>query len=70
MSVVPAPSIPKASLWTRFRKALVRDRWLYLLLLPGLIYFIICKYLPMWGIVSLLRTMFPIPVCWAASGSA
>ncbi|MEH7254944.1 hypothetical protein V7111_22810, partial [Neobacillus niacini] len=30
---------------------LKRDKWLYLLLIPGLVYFIIFKYLPMWGIV-------------------
>jgi len=29
----------------------VKNRWLYLLLLPGLLYFIVFKYLPMWGIV-------------------
>ena len=38
----------------RFRmlgKDIVKNRYLYLLLLPGLIYFIIFKYLPMYGVV-------------------
>lgn len=25
------------------------DRWLYLMLLPGIIYFLLFKYGPMWG---------------------
>lgn len=29
---------------------LIRDKWLYLMLLPGVIYFIIFKYVPMFGI--------------------
>lgn len=50
MSVVPAPSIPKASLWTRFRKALVRDRWLYLIMLIPAVYYIMFHYYPMYGV--------------------
>ncbi len=37
--------------WRRLGADLIRDKWLYLLLLPGLLYFIVFKYLPMWGIV-------------------
>lgn len=50
MSVVPAPSIPKASLWTRFRKALIRDRWLYLIMLIPAVYYIMFHYYPMYGV--------------------
>ena len=28
-----------------------RDRWLYALLVPGVVYFLVFKYLPMWGVV-------------------
>ena len=28
-----------------------RDKWMYLLLLPGFLYFIIFKIVPMWGIL-------------------
>ncbi|MEW9050770.1 MAG: sugar ABC transporter permease [Neobacillus sp.] len=38
---------------------LKRDKWLYLLLVPGLIYFIIFKYLPMWGIVIAFQDYSP-----------
>ena len=45
--------------WRRLGADLIRDRWLYLLLIPGLIYFIIFKYLPMWGIVISFENYVP-----------
>ncbi|HWJ78757.1 MAG TPA: sugar ABC transporter permease [Niallia sp.] len=38
---------------------LIRDKWLYLLLLPGVVYFVIFKYLPMWGIVIAFQDYSP-----------
>ncbi len=37
----------------------IRDRWLYLLLLPGFIYFILFKYVPMWGVVIAFENYVP-----------
>ena len=37
--------------FVKLGKDIQRDIWLYLLLLPGLVYFLVFKYLPMWGIV-------------------
>lgn len=34
----------------RVRGKLLKDRWLYVMLLPGIVYFFIFKYAPMWGI--------------------
>nr|WP_025678886.1 sugar ABC transporter permease [Paenibacillus massiliensis] len=31
-------------------KDLVRDKWMYLMLLPGVLYFVVFKYVPMYGI--------------------
>ena len=45
--------------WRRLGTDLLRDKWLYLLLLPGLIYFIVFKYLPMWGIVISFENYVP-----------
>ena len=45
--------------WRRLGSDLLRDKWLYLLLLPGLIYFIVFKYLPMWGIVISFENYVP-----------
>jgi len=38
---------------------LKRDRWLYLLLLPGLLYFLVFKYLPMWGVLIAFQNYSP-----------
>ena len=38
---------PKNQLWKR----ILANRWLYLLALPGIIYFIMFKYVPMWGLL-------------------
>ncbi|MEK3883739.1 ABC transporter permease subunit [Paenibacillus sp. PL2-23] len=40
-------------------RRLVRDRWLYILLFPGLLYFLLFKYLPMWGIVIAFQDYNP-----------
>ncbi|MBQ3079990.1 MAG: sugar ABC transporter permease [Clostridia bacterium] len=39
--------------------SIVRDKWLYVLLMPGLIYFVIFKYLPMWGVVIAFQEYVP-----------
>lgn len=36
-------------------KRLKRDKWLYILLTPGLLYFLLFKYVPMWGFCSRSR---------------
>ena len=54
--------------WRRLGADLMRDKWLYLLLLPGLIYFIVFKYLPMWGIVIAFENYVPTPAFSAVNG--
>ncbi|MGW4795470.1 ABC transporter permease, partial [Nonomuraea sp. NPDC004297] len=39
--------------------ALLRYRWLYLMLLPGLAYFVIFKYLPMYGVTIAFQDFLP-----------
>ncbi|MFC0330284.1 ABC transporter permease [Paenibacillus sepulcri] len=36
-----------------------KDKWLLLLVLPGLIYFIVFKYLPMWGLLIAFKNYQP-----------
>ena len=36
-----------------------RDRWLYSLLVPGVVYFLVFKYLPMWGVVMAFENYVP-----------
>jgi len=45
--------------WKRLGAEIKRDRWLYVLLLPGFIYFIVFKYLPMFGIVIAFENYVP-----------
>ena len=45
--------------WRRLGADIIRDRWLYLLMLPGFVYFIVFKYLPMWGIVISFQNYVP-----------
>ncbi|TBL71166.1 ABC transporter permease [Paenibacillus thalictri] len=42
-----------------FLKDMVRDRWLYLILLPGVLYFIIFKYVPMLGLAMAFQDYKP-----------
>jgi putative aldouronate transport system permease protein len=44
---------------TSFWKAVSKNRYLYLLALPGIIYFLIFKYLPMWGIILSFQNYSP-----------
>ena len=45
--------------WRRLTADILRDRWLYILLLPGFLYFVIFKYLPMWGIIISFQNYVP-----------
>lgn len=38
---------------------LIRDRWLYLMLIPGVLYFAVFKYFPMWGILIAFQDYQP-----------
>ncbi len=49
-------TLAKEPLW----KSILRDRWLYVLLLPGLLYFIIYKYLPMFGLIMSFQDYKPM----------
>jgi putative aldouronate transport system permease protein len=38
---------------------LIRDRWLYVLMIPGILYFLVFKYAPMWGVVIAFQDFSP-----------
>ncbi|WP_019533910.1 ABC transporter permease subunit [Paenibacillus ginsengihumi] len=40
-------------------KDLVKDRWLYLMALPGILYFVIFKYVPMYGLIMAFQDFKP-----------
>jgi putative aldouronate transport system permease protein len=43
-----------------------KERWLYLFMLPGLLYFIIYKYVPMWGMLMAFKNYQPHLGLWAS----
>ncbi|WP_199613770.1 ABC transporter permease [Paenibacillus alkalitolerans] len=47
-AIASAPALSRRDGWL---KDIARDRWLYLMLLPGVLYFMAFKYLPMYGVV-------------------
>ena len=38
---------------------LLKNKWLYIMMIPGIIYFIVFKYLPMWGVVIAFENFVP-----------
>ncbi|MFD1134702.1 ABC transporter permease [Paenibacillus shunpengii] len=57
--ITPHPSsVGKAYHRNRLRR-MVRNKWLYIMLLPGLIYFIIFKYIPMYGVLLAFQNYQP-----------
>ncbi|WP_163581837.1 ABC transporter permease [Gracilibacillus saliphilus] len=50
----------KKSKWQQ----ILKEKWLYFMVLPGLIYFIIFKYFPMWGIVIAFQDYSPFLGVW------
>lgn len=49
--------------WREFYK----NRWLYIMLLPGIIYFVIFKYVPMYGIVMAFQDYVPYRGIWESN---
>ena len=45
-----------------------RDRWLYALLVPGVVYFLVFKYLPMWGVVMAFENYVPFSGVFGSEG--
>ncbi|MFS0726063.1 ABC transporter permease [Paenibacillus sp. 1P07SE] len=49
-------SLPKK---TSLQAELLRDKYLYLLVFPGLVYFLVFKYYPMWGLIIAFQDYSP-----------
>ncbi|WP_245308365.1 ABC transporter permease [Halalkalibacter urbisdiaboli] len=46
---------------------LKRDKWLYVLLIPGILYFIIFKIIPMWGVLIAFQNYSPFLGFWEST---
>ncbi|MFB5266413.1 ABC transporter permease [Paenibacillus enshidis] len=51
--------VKKKRIRSQFVKDILRDRWMYVLLLPGVLYFVIFKYFPMAGLVMAFQDYKP-----------
>ncbi len=56
---------PRQGLGFRLRRAL-KNRWLYLMVLPGMAYFAVFKYLPMWGLMIAFKDYSPFAGLWGS----
>lgn len=54
----PVPA-GKGGYWKKLGIDIGKNKWLYIMLVPGLIYFLVFKYLPMWGIVIAFEDYSP-----------
>lgn len=46
------------------RRRLFKNRWLYYMLAPGILYFLIFKYVPMWGVLIAFQDFSPFRGFW------
>ncbi len=53
-------NVRDSGLWT----GLSRDKFLYLLALPGLLFFLVFKYIPMWGVLIAFQDYSPYAGFW------
>lgn len=61
-AVKRASTIPKRFSRTNgisLKRAWTRDKYIYILMLPGILFFLIFKYLPMWGILIAFQEFSP-----------
>ena len=58
MSVANVPQ-PGKSRWVRFRRALIRDRWLYLIMILPCLYYLLFHYYPMYGVTLAFKQYKP-----------
>ena len=58
MSVAKVPQTEKTR-WVRFRRALIRDRWLYLIMLLPCLYYLLFHYYPMYGVTLAFKQYKP-----------
>ncbi len=59
MDAVHVPTVKKESVGKRFRRALQRDKWLYLIILLPALYYIIFCYWPMYGVTLAFKNFKP-----------
>lgn len=64
MESVPISPMNKKSAVHRVTKRLLRDRWLYIMLIPGVVFFLLFKYMPMYGVLISFQNFQPFLGFW------
>lgn len=65
MSVMSSPlSVSTSTKRSRIWAGIKRDKFLYLIALPGILYFLIFKYVPMWGVLIAFQDYSPYLGFW------
>lgn len=59
-------AIPVKDATISFKKAVRKDIWLYGMMLPGLIYYLLFKYLPMWDMLIAFKDYQPALGFWGS----
>ena len=53
------PGARKPGYWRKLGIDMAKYKWLYVMMIPGIIYFVLFKYLPMWGIIIAFEDYSP-----------
>lgn len=56
----------KGDFTSLMKKRWMKNRWLYMMLLPGVIYFVLFKYVPMWGVIIAFQKYQPFLGVWGS----
>ena len=59
MSSAVKKTAAKPGYWKKLGVDLMKNKWLYIMMIPGVIYFLLFKYLPMWGVVIAFENYVP-----------
>ncbi len=54
------PSIASQRRLTRFWKTMMKYQWIYLMMIPGILYFLLFRYLPLWNAQIAFRDFKPL----------
>lgn len=61
-----AATAPKLGYWFRLRDRMLQHKYIYMLALPGILYFILFKFVPMWGLLLAFKDYNPYSGFWGS----
>jgi len=63
---IPRPAAPQSQRWATVVKDFRRNKYIYLMLLPVLIYYVVFDYIPMYGAQIAFRDFIPTRGVWGS----